>query len=787
MRFNTAALATFCILSAASYGLSGEYFVAPYGNDQHPGTKEQPFATLVRARDEIRQKKDGRPTTVWIRGGTYFITQSLQFDAADSGTADAPIVYRAVEGEQPLLIGGMALSGWKPWQGSIQQCDIASLPGKPQVRQLMFAGQRQHLARYPNFDAGNPYGGGWAYADGKPIPMYQEVPGESKRSLHYKTTDARNWAHPEDVEVFVFPRYNWWNNIVRVASIDADQRIVTLTGDCSYPIRPGDRYYFQGAFEELDAPGEWYFDKRSGTVYFWPPESGDPLGQPGHEVFVTTVATILAADKVEHVTWRGLTLECADDAAISLKNCNDCEVTGCTIRNVSNYNGSAVSVNGGVRNRVAGCDISHVGRNGISLNGGDRKTLAAADHVAENNYIHHTGVFYKQGVGIALTGVGNRAAHNLIHDCPRFGIMFTGNNLVMEYNEIRHVNLETEDTGAVYTGGRDWISSRGTVIRHNYFHDILGYGKDASGQWVSPHFAWGVYLDDNAGGVDVIGNILVRCSRAGLHLHNGRDNLIENNIFVDNGQKQFEYSGWTQQHRFWTSHFDSMVKGYESVANEPAWKTMRNMSLHPREAVLPDGTIMSGNVFERNIVAWKNDTKMMELRNVSFTHNPFDHNLYYHFGRPVETGYRAAGKDVSPNLCPNGSFELGQVDKMPQDWNWQIFPTPQAKAGLVTTRPASGRKALRIDAAFNTEKPRDNYPIVVSCELELKLGATYRLRAQLRSTLPEAKASVMLQGYVPNAFFWASSPSNATVSNQWKPHEFLFRIPALGEKGIIRK
>ena len=83
---------------------------------------------------------------------------------------------------------------------------------------------------------------------------------------------------------------------------------------------------------------------------------------------------------------------------------------------------------------------------------------------------------------------------------------------MIEYNHIRHVDLETEDTGAVYTGGRDWISSRGTVIRYNYFHDILGYGQE-NGRWVSPHFAWGVYLDDNTGGVDVIGNIVARCLR----------------------------------------------------------------------------------------------------------------------------------------------------------------------------------------------------------------------------------------------------------------------------------
>ena len=63
--------------------------------------------------------------------------------------------------------------------------------------------------------------------------------------------------------------------------------------------------------------------------------------------------------------------------------------------------------------------------------------------------------------------------------------MFSGNNLVIEYNHVRHMNLETEDTGAVYTGGRDWISSRGTIIRYNLFHDMLGFGKDEHGRWVS--------------------------------------------------------------------------------------------------------------------------------------------------------------------------------------------------------------------------------------------------------------------------------------------------------------
>ena len=340
--------------------------------------------------------------------------------------------------------------------------------------------------------------------------MYQDRPGEDQHTLRYKPADARTWSKPELVEVFVFPRYNWWNNIVPIKEIDPATRTIHLAADASYPIRPGDRYYFRNALEELDAPGEWFLDGPSGTLYVWPP---GPLDGE-HEIVAPAVGTLISIEPgTSYLTLRGLTLEGCTGEAVTLNRAVHCTIAGCTIRGVGDYHHGAVSVNEGRNNRVAGNDISDVGSHGIYLSGGDRVSLTAADNVAENNYIHHIGVLYKQGVGIALDGVGNRAAHNLIHDGPRMGIMFSGNNLIIEYNHVRHMNLETEDTGAVYTGGRDWISSRGTIIRYNLFHDMLGFGKDEHGRWVSPHFAWGVYLDDNTGGVDVIGNIVYHCSR----------------------------------------------------------------------------------------------------------------------------------------------------------------------------------------------------------------------------------------------------------------------------------
>jgi parallel beta-helix repeat protein len=801
-----AMIAAVILLAARLVGgpaTAAEWHVATTGDDAWSGTfaepntdrTDGPFATLERARDAIRAaRKAGlaEPVTVLVHGGDYSLAKTFTLSKEDAGTAEAPVVWRAFRDERPVLIGGKPINRWQPVAddartgGKLMRADLAAQGlGEAKFTQLVFAGRRQPQARWPNFDPGNPYGGGWAYVDGKLTSMYADLPGEDKRTLVMKPDDARAWARPTDGEVFVFPRYNWWNNIVRIASLDAASRTLTLAADCSYPIRPGDRYYVQGLREELDAPGEWHHDREAKTLLFLPPE---PLGD--RPVYVPTLGTILSiGPDTEHVTIRGLTFECCEGTAVAVTGARHCRIAGCTVRNVGSYSGSGIGVSGN-DNNVTGCDVSHTGSNGISISGGDRKTLAPARNTAENNYIHHTGVFYKQGVGIGLTGVGNRVAHNLIHDCPRMGIMFSGNDLVIEYNRIRHVNLETEDTGAVYTGGRDWISSRGTVIRHNFFHDILGYGREGE-KWVSPHLAWGVYLDDNTGGVDVIGNIVARCARAGLHLHNARDNRIVNNIFVDCGPQQIEYSGWTRDHRFWKSHFDSMVKGYESVAGEPAWADKRNMQTHPKDAVLADGLIMTGNEFLRNVIDYRDPkAALFMFRNLPLDHYASNDNVVWHHGMPNRVGPQegrlkpSVGRTIAMVPVRNAGFEQeGTPGGLPDGWKWQVAPAG-AKAQRSDGDAASGRHALGINAGTGKNAEGKEVPAqVVSSGVVVVPGRDYRLACHMRATKPAVKVGLMLQSYAPNKFFWSSSPNMATIGTEWSPVDFVFHVPGPGEPG----
>ncbi|MEP6671032.1 MAG: right-handed parallel beta-helix repeat-containing protein [Chthoniobacter sp.] len=771
-----------------------DWYVAPNGDDAWSGKlpapnaekTDGPFAHLSQARDAVRDARKAGDTsamTVQVRAGLYELSAGLKLDAQDSGTAEAPVVWRAFENEKPVLIGGLAISHWDPWKDGILQTDVRMQGFKGAAfKQLFFGGQRQILARYPNYDPQNPYGGGWAYADGEMWPMYADKEGEDKHTLLVKPQDWRTWARPEDVEVFVFPRYNWWNDILRVKSVDAEKHTVTTAKDGSYAMRANDRFYFQGALEDLDAPGEWYLDRQTWTLYFKPPAAIDSA-----PVYAPTTRDIIAIENANYVTLRGFTLECADGSAVVLTKANHCRVVGCTVRNVGDFSGTGISVREGTDNGVVGCDISQTGSNGVSLSGGDRPTLTNAGNFVDNCYIHHVGVFYKQGVGVALSGVGQRVSHCLIHDTPRFAIQFGGNNHLLEYNHLRHLALETEDVGATYCGGRDWLTPRGTVIRYNFIHDVLGFGWN--GKWTSPYFAWGIYLDDNSGGVDVTGNIVARCGRSCIHGHSARDCRVENNIFVEGGMRQWEFNGWTVKQRFWETTLPQMEKGYEAVANLPAWKGLRGMDVPPEKIPDSEGRVMSGDIFTRNIIAWKNpEAKALNVVNFNPARNQFDRNLYWHDGLPLKTGQHKAGKVISGNLAPNPSFQDGGPNALPKDWQWQIH-TPGGTAGVTED---NGAQSLRIDAAYNHEKKRDNYPIVVSHDVELKPGGAYRLHARLRTDQENAKASLMLQFFLPAtdgqpAHFWASSPSEAKITPAWQDFEFAFSIPAKGEKGWHEK
>ncbi len=517
------------------------FFVAPDGNDAWSGKllepkaakTDGPLATLEGARDAIRRLKQAGPlpaggVVVELCGGVYERNGALQLTADDSGTAESPIEYRARPGDSVRLIGGKRITGFAPVTDAV-------------LLERLDPGARSHvlqadLRAQEVTDFGGPAGGGLElFFQGRPMRIARwpnegfvkivQVQGPTPVDIRgtkgcregifsYEGDRPQRWKDEKDVWLHGYWFWDWADQRQKVASIDTEKRVVTLAPpNHHYGYRKGQWFYAFNVLAEIDQPGEWYLDRERGVLYFWPPA---PIASG--ETLVSVVPTLISLKDTSHVTIRGLTFEAMRSTAVVISGGSHNRLVGCTIRNGG---GNAVSVTG-TANGVAGCDIDQMAEGGISLSGGDRKTLTPAGLVAENNHIHHYGRFKPMySAGISVHGVGNRIAHNLIHDAPHQAIGFGGNDHVIELNEIHNVCFESNDAGAIYSG-RDW-TMRGTVIRHNYLHHIYGFQRRG---------CVGVYLDDMYCGTEISGNVFFQVPRAAF-IGGGRDCQIVNNVFVD--------------------------------------------------------------------------------------------------------------------------------------------------------------------------------------------------------------------------------------------------------------
>jgi hypothetical protein len=744
-----------------------EIYVAAGGQDSAPGTANAPVATLQRARDLLRGvarlHAAGEPAQIIMRGGAYEMSQPLQLEAQDSD-----LVIKAADGENPMFLGAQKVEGFARHEGSILKADVSKLRlEKINVRQLLFGGERMILARWPNFDANDPLYGGWARV--QEIPQGRDEGHKWKSELYVAEKDVRHWAHPEDVEIDIFAMYGWWNFIVPVKGFDAANRKLTLARDCGYDIHPHNRFHLQNALEELDSPGEWYLDKRTQTLYFWPPGEMEK-----HEVRIPTLESFIRAKPgAKNITLSGLAFHGCVGTALVFENSESCLVDHCIVTQCGAFNGSGISVSGH-DNSVAHCEIAFTGSAGVTLNGGDRKSLTSANNRVENCEIHHVGVLNKNGPGISLGGVGNIVSHNLIHDCPRMAVQFSGNNLVIEYNRVHHTVLETQDGGAFYTGGRDWIGSRGSVIRYNFITDTVGVGQEKEGLR-HPFFTWGIYMDDNTGGVDIFGNIVARSGRASLHLHNARDCVVENNIFVDGKEKQVEYDGWSKEQHYIRDHMPEMIKGWESVKDEPAWKSMRGMEIDPRNAFFDDGTMMSGNHINRNIIAWHDaGVRYVDFRYVKAGHNECGKNLIWNGGGAIRTPVSRAGADVGDDLLKGaGSFKEADTGRTPKGWGFTQRASSRARCFV--------QEGALVAEASKGSDPKNSHTVIHGPSLPIRIGGAYRLRLNARADRPGLSADFSFATYEGGKGYWQTSAKSFPLTLDWQEIEVVGAMPAKTE------
>lgn len=521
-----------------------EFFVSMAGNDNNPGTINKPFLTPEKARNAIRElKNNGNPPDtifVYFRKGDYIRSKTLEFILEDSGTSNFPVVWKAFQGERVRFIGGMKISGFKrvnnpeilnlldkPARENVLVTDLRAhgindfgkfssrgfgRPTTPSHGELIFNNLPMTLARWPNT-------GEWERIkdfprDSVKLDGQGEKMGALAGGFFYNSDRPAKWKNTGNIWVYGYWAYDWANSYERVTELNPERHFIkTAEPYGNYGFVKNQRFCFLNILEELDQPGEWFLDRDSGLLYFWPPSAIES----GEAIFSELEEPFLLLNNVSQVFFSGIEFEASRGNAIQIEDGEGNRIAGCMLRNIGN---NAIVVNGGTNHGIISCDISDSGDCGVFLTGGDRITLTPCGHFVENCHFQRQGRWTKCYVpAISMSGVGMRASHNLIHDHPHAALLFTGNEMIIEYNDIHHTALETGDVGAIYTGCN--YTYRGNSIRYNYIHETGGVRGSK-----------GIYMDDCVSGTEVYGNIFYKV-HWGMFIGGGRDHLVENNLFVD--------------------------------------------------------------------------------------------------------------------------------------------------------------------------------------------------------------------------------------------------------------
>lgn len=553
---------------------AGEFslYVSAAGKDAWSGRLAEPnaagtdgpLATIRKARDIIRESKAAasgltKPVAIMLRGGFYRQTEPIVFTAADSGTRERPITYQAYPGEKPIISGGRVIRGWRA-DDSVQsktRCDgklwQATVPaaeggGKWRFNQLFVNGQRRTRARTPNK-------GSFLRTDG-PISK------GNARGFYFKEGDVKEWDNLRQAIFVVY--HSWETSIHHVRSADTEVRQVTFWEPAPWPMGRWERqqrYYVENVFEELDEPGEWYLNRATDTLYYYPlPGETTAKVQAVAPALTSTLihfeGDASKGEVVEHLHFRGISFQHSDAKLRRLRNPGQGEIyqpgliMAAGLRNAS-FEGCEISHTGahaiwlaaGCEDvRVQRCHIHDLGGGGVYIGGGWglHEKPSAQRNVVDNNFIHDGSHLFHgaHGVWIGKSSY-NTVTHNEISNFDYSGISCgwswgfqpsSAHHNNLDYNHIHHLGNGDGlgDMGGIYTLG----VSPGTTERYNHIHHVYSYAHVSHGS--------GIYPDEGSSEILIENNVVYRVRTCPLFQHYGKDNIVRNNILALGGKGQLQ-------------------------------------------------------------------------------------------------------------------------------------------------------------------------------------------------------------------------------------------------------
>jgi PDZ domain len=587
-------------------------YVSPEGKDSNPGTKEKPFATIGKAQSEARQQKEA--VNIILRSGTYYLTKPVIITSHDQGPVNSSLVYRSFPGEKAVISGAVPLKlRWSKYKGGIWQAKVEK---ELIFDQLFVDGKLQRMARYPNYNPKAKFLGGTSADAIAPerVKKYKNPVGAYVHALH-----AAEWG---DFHYVVKGRNEkgelileggWQNN--RKMGMHKQHRFI------------------ENVFEELDTIGEWYFDKKAKTLYYYPSKSENLKTARIETPQISALFELRGSEKapVRNITIDSIeltqTLRTFMDnkeqllrsdwttyrgGTVYMEGAEKCKVTNCYFNAVG---GNAIYFSKYNRNNeVSGCTISYSGASGVSFVGdpeavrspsfeynefvpyknmdlipGPKTNNFPARCLVYNNLIHNIGYTEKQSAGIQISMSQEiTLSHNTIYDVPRAGINIsegTWGGHMIEYNDVFNTVLETGDHGSFNSWGRDryWHPNRRTMDSLAAIHpelillDAVKTTTIRNNRFRCDH-GWDIDLDDGSSNYEIYNNL---CLNGGLKLREGFFRVVYNNIMINNS---FHPHVWFRDSKDIFMH--NIVSTAYAPIRIPFWGKFVNHNLFPDSVTL---------------------------------------------------------------------------------------------------------------------------------------------------------------------------------------------------------